>query len=120
MTTKKTQKELSKESVGMSLLKINKTVAERADSYYTSIRRNIQRDIIDNLQSRKESLEDRLFELKDFTLDTDKNKGMNRMTKEDCETRFKEIISVEYTLELLERELEIKSASFNKYFGDVG
>lgn len=114
-----TKKVAATVSVGMALLMNNKAVGERAESYYTSIKRSTQRDVIDALQAKKEAFEDKLFELKDFTLDTDKNKGMHRMTKEDCEARFKEIIETEYKLELLTRELEIKSASFNKYFGDV-
>ena len=117
-TITNTKKVAAAVSVGMALLMNNKTVAERAESYYTSIKRNTQRDVIDALQAKKEALEDKLFELKDFTLDTDKNRGMNRMTKEDCEARFKEIIETEYELELLTRELEIKSASFDKYFSD--
>lgn len=117
-TITNTKKVAAAVSVGMALLMNNKTVAERAESYYTSIKRNTQRDVIDALQAKREALEDKLFELKDFTLDTDKNRGMNRMTKEDCEARFKEIIETEYELELLTRELEIKSASFDKYFSD--
>lgn len=102
----------------LELLKTNKTVAERAENYASSMKRNIQRDVIDSLVSKKEKIEDQLFELSNFTLNTDMNSGLKMMTKEDCEARFKKIIDLEYELELTSRELEIKQASFDKYFTD--
>lgn len=102
----------------LELLKSNKTVAERAENYATSVKRNIQRDVIDSLISKKEGIEDELFELTNFTLDTNINSGLKQMTKEDVETRFKKIIDLEYKLTLLELELKTKQASFNKYFGE--
>lgn len=103
----------------LDLLKTNKTVAERAENYAISMKRNIQRDVIDALIAKKEKMEDELFELSNFTLDTNINQGIRQMTKETCEDRFKRIIQLEYDKELLERELKIKQKSFNKYFGEV-
>lgn len=100
----------------LELLKTNKTVAERAENYTNSMKRNIQRDVIDSLIAKKEKIEDQLFELSNFTLDTNLNAGLRSMTKEDCESRFKKIIDLEFELELLNKELEIKQNSFDKYF----
>ncbi len=102
----------------LNLLKTNKTVSERASNYVVSIQRNIQRDVIDQLIARKEKIEQDLFDLADFTLDTNLNAGQKRMTKEDCEERFKRIIDLEYQLTIVGYELEIKQKSFNKYFGE--
>lgn len=99
------------------LLKTNKTVAERAENYATSMKRNIQRDVIDALIAKKEKMEDELFELTNFTLDTNINQGIRQMTKETCEERFKRIIQLEYEQKLLEMELKVKQESFDKYFG---
>lgn len=107
----------TKSTKAIDLLKSNKSVSERAESYYTSIKRDIQRDVVDELTKRKEKIEDDLFELKDFSLETDVNKGNVRMTKEDCKSRFMRIIDLEFELTLIEQELKIKSESFNKYFG---
>jgi hypothetical protein len=47
----------------LELLKTNKTVAERAENYATSMKRNIQRDVIDTLVAKKEKYEDEIFEI---------------------------------------------------------
>ena len=107
----------NKSTKAIDLLKSNKSVSERAESYLVSIERDLKRDVIDALQVRKEKIEDSLFELKDFTLETDVNKGNVRMTKEDCKRRFEKIIDLEFELTLVEQELKIKSESFDKYFG---
>lgn len=99
------------------LLKTNKTVAERAENYANSMKRNIQRDVIDALIAKKEKMDDELFELTNFTLDTNINQGIKQMTKEACEDRFKRIIQLEYEQKLLEVELKAKQESFDKYFG---
>jgi hypothetical protein len=102
----------------LDLLKSNKTVAERAENYATAVKRNIQRDVIDTLTAKKESIEDELFELTNFNLETDANRGFQAMTKEAVEIRFKKIIDLEYKLKLVVLELNTKQESFNKYFGD--
>lgn len=106
----------TKPSLALSLMEKNKSVKERAAAYFESVRRNIQRDVIDKLIGDKEKIEDELFELTNFTLDTNLNAGLRQMTKEDCETRFKKVIELEYQLELVSLELKAKQDSFDKYF----
>ena len=98
------------------LLRKNKSVAERAEGFVTSIKRNIQKDVLDVLVTKLDDTNDKLFELKDFSLETNVNSGQSAMTREACEKRFKEIINLEYSKELLEREIKIKTKSFNRYF----
>jgi hypothetical protein len=112
MATKKSCKALE-------LLKSNKSVAERAENYLTSAKRNIQRDVIDALVTKKEAIEDELFELTNFTLDTNINAGLSQMTKDEVESRFKRIIDLEYKQTLLELELKTKQSTFNKYFDEA-
>jgi hypothetical protein len=108
-----------KSTKALDLLKSNKTVSERAENYFISVKRNIQRDVIDSLTSRKEAMEDELFELTNFNLETDLNKGYQQITKESVEQRFKKIIDVEYKLKLINLELKSKQETFNKYFEDA-
>jgi len=117
MTTK-TKKVLINENspLAMQLMRNTVSIEERASSFFESSRRNIQRDVIDQLISQKEKIEDKLFELKDFSLSTDLNRGMKRITKEEIESRFKEIISNEYELLLISEELKQKQILFDKYF----
>lgn len=98
------------------LLSKNKSVQERTAEFVTSIRRNIQRDLLDKLIVKMESINDKLFELKDFTLETNVNSGQSAMTRDACEDRFKQIIELEYQKELLKREIRVKTKSFNRYF----
>jgi hypothetical protein len=102
----------------LDLLKSNKTVSERAENYTVSVKRNIQRDVIDSITAKKEAMEDELFELTNFNLETDVNKGFQQMTKESVEARFKKIIDIEYRLKLTNLELASKQESFDKYFGE--
>jgi len=101
----------------LELLKTNTGVAERAENYVSSVKRNIQRDVIDALTAKKEKIDDELFELKNFSLETDANKGAIEMKREDVEKRFRKIIDLEYELKLVNLELTAKQESFEKYFG---
>ena len=101
----------------LELLKTNAGVAERAENYVSSVKRNIQRDVIDALTAKKEKIDDELFELKNFSLETDANKGVIEMKREDVEKRFRKIIDLEYELKLVSLELTAKQESFEKYFG---
>jgi archaellum component FlaC len=101
----------------LELLKTNTGVAERAENYVSSVKRNIQRDVIDALTAKKEKIDDELFELKNFSLGTDANKGVIEMKREDVEKRFRKIIDLEYELKLVSLELTAKQESFEKYFG---
>lgn len=103
----------------LDLLKSNKTVSERAENYIVSVKRNIQRDVIDAITAKKEAMEDELFELTNFNLETDVNRGYQQMTKEAVEQRFKKIIDLEYKLKLIALELTAKQESFDKYFADA-
>lgn len=100
----------------IDLLKTNQSTAERADNFVVSIKRDIQRDILDNLTIRQEKLIDEKFNLKQFTLGTDVNAGLRPMTQDECKKRFERLIEVEYQLELLGKEIEIKTNAFNTYF----
>ena len=100
----------------LELLKTNTGVAERAENYVSSVKRNIQRDVIDALTAKKEKIDDELFELKNFSLETDANKGVIEMKREDVEKRFRKIINLEYELKLVSLELTAKQESFEKYF----
>ena len=100
------------------LLRKNKSVTERATEFVTSIKRNIQRDVIDELTAKLDTINDSLFEKKDFSLETNINAGQAAMTRNACEQRFKDIIDLEYRKYLLEREIKIKTKSFNRYFSD--
>ena len=100
----------------LSLLKSNKTVTERADAFAKSIKRDIQKDMIDPLIAKTEKIEDEIFELENFTLNTDRNANLKAMTKEDCQARFARLIQAKFELKLIALEFEVKQAAYTEYF----
>lgn len=104
---------------GLDLLKKSKSTNERAEAFYNGIARDLKIDIIDNLTRKKEKLEEERFELEDFTLATDANAGLKKMTQDECKTKFARIIEIEYELEMLDLEIESKTAAYEKYFGKL-
>lgn len=104
------------QSLALQLMQKSKSVKERAGSYYDSIKRNIQKDVLDALVEKKDKLNDKIFELSTFTLETNLNAGVQAVTRDTCEKRFRDLIDAEYELELVELELKAKQATFDKYF----
>ena len=103
-------------SKALEMLKLNKTVAERAESYLDSIKRNLQKEVIDKLIERKDTLRDQIFSLTDVTLQTNINLGVSAITREAAQANFKKLMDAEYELEILTLELEARQDIFNKYF----
>lgn len=107
-------------SKALELMKANKSVEERSDAYVVSIERDLRKEMIDTLIEKQEKIADQMFELTNFTLDTDANKGLAQMSKEVCKDRFKKIINLEYEATLIAAELKVRQASFDKYFKENG
>jgi lipoate-protein ligase A len=103
----------------LQILEKNQSTRERASEYLKSIKRNLQKKVIDSLEEKIEAIEDKIYGLLDMSLNTDLNKGVKTVTRDQAETRFSEVIELEYELELLNRELEIKRKSFDNYFSGV-
>ena len=103
----------------LEILEKNQSTKERASEYLKSIKRNLQKKVIDSLEEKIEAIEDKIYGLLDMSLNTDLNKGVKTVTRDQAEARFSEVIELEYELELLNRELEIKRKSFDNYFSGV-
>jgi TolA-binding protein len=100
----------------ITLLKTNKSVSERAERFAEGIRKELEYDMILSLEKKLDSMDDKIFELEDFSLNTDLNKGMRRMTQEECKGRFKDIINLNYEKKLLQLELNAKREAFEALF----
>lgn len=112
----KNQKQTSGKSKAHTLLASMKSVAERADKYADRIKKSLSISIIDNLQERIEKIDDKIFDLENFALETNLNKGMVQLTKEDCEKRFASIIDLKFEQSLLQAELDAKKVAFDELF----
>jgi len=102
----------------IKMVQTNITVKKRAAEYVKSIKRNIQKKVIDKLTEQIERIDDNLFSELDFTLETNLNSGQSAISREECERKFTYAINWEFEREMLKRELEIKQASFDKYFSE--
>lgn len=102
----------------LTLLEKNKSVKERSESYVKSIKRSIFRNEIEKIQDKIDKLNEKNFDLENFSLDTNLNAGLKQMTKEDCEARFVELINNRFEIEMLTLELESKTKIFTEYFGE--
>ena len=100
----------------LKLLKKNRTTEERAEKYVERIKNSLNIKIITNLTERIEKIADNIYDLENFNLSTDLNKGEIQLTKEECEDRFIKIIELNYTKKLLELELKAKKEIFTHYF----
>jgi len=99
------------------MLSTIKSVKERAEKYTERIKKSIQLDVLNSLEEKIEKTEDKIFDLSNFALETDRNKDMKQLSKEDCENRFKSIINLKYEKALLELELKVKKEAFENLFG---
>lgn len=102
----------------IDIMKKSDSVATRAVKYNKIIRRNLKKSILDPLNDQKDALEDKIENLKDFSLDTNLNAGIKRIDREDCEKRFRDLIQARYDLSLLKLEIEEKTSIFKELFGN--
>ena len=100
----------------VKMVQTNITVKKRADEYVKTIKRNIQKKIIDKLTEQIEEIDDKIFSALDFTIETNLNSGQSAISREECERKFSYAINAEFDREMLVKELAIKQASFDKYF----
>lgn len=102
----------------ITILKQVKTAGERADKYGNRIKTSLNIKMILPLEEEIEKIDDKVFDLENFALETNLNKGQRLMTKEDCEERFEEIINLKFKRTVKELELKAKKAAFEELFGE--
>jgi hypothetical protein len=102
----------------LNLMKSSTSTDDRADSYVVTIKRNLQKKIIDTLLEQIEKIEDKKRDLQEFAMEADANRGIIALTREQCEKRFEQIIDLNYELDLVRAELKSKQASFDYFFGE--
>lgn len=98
------------------LLNKSKSVIERASKYSKRIAKSLEIKMIDSLKENIEKYDDQIFDLENFSLKTDINKGRETLTKEEIEERFEKIINLHYQRDLATAKLKSIESAFNKYF----
>ena len=100
------------------ILRKHQSAEEKAKKYESSIKRNLEQSMITDLIRQKEALEDAIDDMLNFSLDTDFNKGRTPVNKADAQARFEKAMNMEYDLELLKREIDIREKIFKAYFDE--
>lgn len=95
----------------VTMLLTNKTLQDRAEVFAKSIKRNLQKKVIDVLVDKKEKLEEQIYEAENFAIE--------KSTKEECEKKFENLIEWQCQLLIVTKELEVKQNMFDKYFGII-
>lgn len=103
----------------LEFLQKNRTIETRAEKFASVASRDIQQEIIVAKEKAIEKKEDELFDLTNFVLDTNHNKGMQQMTSDQVTARFVKIINLEVEIEMSKLELTLFIKAYNKYFGDA-
>lgn len=100
----------------LSLLKKRKSVTERSEQYADRIAKSLELSLINPIKENIEKIDDRIFDLENFSLETDLNAGLQQLTKEKAEERFKQIIELHYEKDLLTAQLNSYQNAYDKYF----
>lgn len=98
------------------LLNSNKSVAERASKYAKTVSKAIKTDMLDAIKRKIDNIDSKIFDLENFSLETDMNRGITALTKESVQERFEHMINLEHNKTLLELEYKSKKAAFDSYF----
>lgn len=91
---------------------------EVAEQFAIAAKRYVEEKVIQPLESKLAEQKERLFDLKRINIESDKNRGIEAITMDQCKERFVKIINLEYEITLTELELKQKKASYEKYFDD--
>jgi D-Tyr-tRNAtyr deacylase len=76
------------------LLKKSKSVDERAAQFVQVAKEDLYDDLIKPLKRKISDIDNSIFELTDFTLETNLNKGMRRMSSDDIKAQFTKVIEL--------------------------
>lgn len=118
----KTEKQIEDQEAtnakALDIMRESVPINKKAEDYFKTIKRNLQKQVLDVLIDKKEHLEDTLASYLDFSLDVNINKGINPITREEAEKRFGKALEIEYELTLVTIELKTKQDIYDKYFSN--
>lgn len=102
----------------MSLLKSAPSVEAKATAYEKRIRENLEKEMIQPLKDKISRLETQIEDQLDFSLDTDLNKGVEKISRPEVEARVRKAIELKYDKSIIELELKLNQEAFNELFSD--
>ena len=100
----------------LQMLKNGKSTKERAERYVKTSKEDIFEEVLKPLEREILAIDDKLFELEDFDIETNLNQGKVRMDSNQVKARFKEMINLKYKKQMLELELKVKTSCYEELF----
>lgn len=105
------------EEKAKALLGKVKSGTEKATKYYDRIRTSLKMNLLEQ-KEKINKINDQIYDLEEFQLETNINKGQSALTKEECENKFKEIFEAKKNYELSKLEYDLSVKTFEEYFGE--
>lgn len=99
-----------------NLLAKNTSNKELVNQYADSLECDVQFETLEPLYAKERKFKSEKFELEQFRLETDMNRGITAMTYEQCKTNVRRLIQIEFELSLIRKEIEYKQIAYNKLF----
>jgi len=102
----------------LSLLQTAPSIESKATSYEKRIRENLQKEMIQPIEDRISKLDTEIEDQLDFSLSTDLNKGIDKISRPEVEERIRKAIKLKYTRGLAKLELKLTQEAFDDLFED--
>ena len=87
-----------KTPLALNLLNNTTSTSEIANNYYQSVKYKVDKTL-EELINQERIIDSRIFDLTNFSLETNLNAGIKVITREETETRFEAVLSLEYEKE---------------------
>ena len=100
----------------LNLLQRSKRTAEKAESYISRIARDMKRSKIEDLEDQISKIKDKIFDLENFNLSTNVNKGEVAATREQVLSNFNQIFELQMEMKIMEEQLALNEEIYKDYF----
>lgn len=102
----------------LSLLQTAPSIESKAKDYEKRIRVSLQKEMIEPIEDKIAKLETEIEDQLDFSLSTDLNKGIDKISRPEVEDRVRKAIKLKYNKGLAELELKLMKSAFDDLFED--
>ena len=100
----------------LNLLQRSKRTSEKAESYISRIARDMKRSKIEDIEDAISKIRDRIFDLENFNLSTNVNKGEVAATREQVLSNFDQIFELQMEMKIMEEHLNLNKEIYAEYF----
>jgi len=102
----------------LSLLQHAPSIESKAKDYEKRIRETLRKEMIQPIEDRIANLDTQIEDQLDFSLNTDLNKGIDKISRPEVEDRVRKAIKLKYSKGLAELELKLTKTAFDDLFED--